>query len=98
MDSLEGVIPDAIDHQDTVTEPVRTAIVLKLLLAVAIILAIYLLSPGPIVLLFARAGIPWNSPVSRFAQAIYAPLIWLVEHVGSVEAFYRWYFSLIGLL
>lgn len=88
---------DPIDHQDTVTEPLRTAIASKLLRNLGIALVVYLLLPGPIVFLFNLAGIPWNGPAAKVIQVIFAPLTWLVGHVGAVRDFYDWYGKLFGV-
>jgi hypothetical protein len=58
--------------------------------AFVMLLVLYLLSP-PIALKLASH---WGGVGEAFIKSFYAPIIFSIEKLPIVEAFYSWYFSL----
>lgn len=58
--------------------------------AFVMLLVLYLLSP-PFVLKLASN---WGGVGEAFIQSFYAPIIFSIEKIPIVQAFYLWYFSL----
>jgi len=58
-----------------------------------VVLLVYVLSPGPVLLIISKTG---KDPLP-VVTTVYAPLIALYEYVPVVQAFYDWYFRLLGL-
>lgn len=56
----------------------------------AILLAAYVLSPGPVIKLLGPRPPP-------FIVACYGPLAYLYDHVTAVHQFYDWYFHVWGI-
>jgi hypothetical protein len=68
-------------------EPSRLPNLVWLLL---LLLVAYAFSPGPVIKLLGS-----NPPMA--IEAVYAPLIYLYDHVPAVQSFYDWYFKLWGI-
>ncbi|MBI5759321.1 MAG: hypothetical protein HZA46_12455 [Planctomycetales bacterium] len=81
---------DSPDHEDSVSDPIRSTIVSKLCRYAGIVVMLYVVSPGPVQFVYVRGGME----VQVVLDAIYAPLTYLYAHVPAVEHFYDWYFDL----
>jgi hypothetical protein len=58
-------------------------------IVVVFLLALYVLSPGPLMLLHSR-GVFTDGQLQALV-AVWAPLQWLYDEVAFVQAFYDWY-------
>lgn len=68
-------------------EPSRLPHLVWLLL---LLLAAYVLSPGPVMKLMGP-----NPPIP--IEVVYAPLAYAYDHIPAVQSFYDWYFKLWGI-
>lgn len=71
----------------------RSGLALPVVGAIAILLIIYALSPGPVFKYFVATRPPNTSPPSSL-NTVYAPLAWANRNVPGVVHFYDWYFEL----
>lgn len=79
---------------ESVSEPVRSAIVSKLSRIVGIVVMLYVLSPGPVLSLYNRGVIERNGALARALNVIYAPLDGLYKNSGFIRGDADWYFGL----
>ena len=61
--------------------------------AIHFLLALYVLSPGPVIWLSNAIGYENKG----FLDIVYAPLIWLYNAIPVVHKLYDWYFTLFGV-
>lgn len=85
---------DSPDHEDSVSEPVRSVIVTKLFRYFGIMVTIYVLSPGPVLSLYNHGVIKQHSGLAKALNAIYAPLDYLYNGSAFIKSFADWYFGL----
>lgn len=81
---------DSPEDENSVSDPIRSTIVAKLCRFVGIVVTLYVLSPGPILLLAIQS----NTKLGKQFDLIFAPLQYLYDHVAAVEHFYDWYLGL----
>jgi hypothetical protein len=65
--------------------------------AFLVLLALYVLSPGPTIWLLTQAGVQDNEAIVKCFVVLYTPVIWLYENFPAVHNAYDWYFSLFGV-
>lgn len=83
---------DADNQHDSVTEPIRKPFVRIAVRWAGVLLAVYLLSPGPLTLL-GQYGI-FGDAADEFFEFFFAPIAFLSDNVAAVKHFYDWYISL----
>lgn len=95
-DAIETSGPEPADAVADRTSPKRGGCVVGCLFGGVIF---YFLSPLLYVLvLYQIYKLGWDETAASMeigVDVIYAPIIWLIEHVPAVETFYDWYMSLI---
>ena len=85
---------DSRDHEDSVSEPVRSVIVTKLFRYAGIMVTIHVLSPGPVLSLYNHGVIQQDGGLAKALNAINAPLDYLYNGSAFIKGFADWYFGL----